>query len=711
MSTQYIQVPSYGSPSWKAPVANVAALPATGNSIGDARVTKDTSSIYVWNGSSWVLVGGGGGSGTVTSVGLSMPSIFSVSGSPVTTSGTLTATLTTETANRVFAGPTTGSPATPTFRALVAADIPAGLAPAGSNGTFQYNNAGVFGGVPTVFFLASNPYSTGFFGFNNTTPTHPVDIASSFTTLLPPATVTITASDVDPANVGVCTSSFDGAPEKQYDNNSTSCTTNGVCIGGSGGETDPVTCANDGGTWYFNTFTVTAGYVMPTNGTTIEYTLHSYNASLNFYSPTSTSQFFVTNFDTDPTSFLATQNEAESGYTANGTTYTYTIYAVYGSNLRSFGSSGLTATDNNDGNPYAWDITFDVPLTGSPTQYYVYNTTTGNAQYTATNSITDDGSWPPFVDPGISGVEYNVSWSSVAGASSYHITGPLGFYAFYPTTSFLDTGIPYYNNSSPNPVGPVVSVPGLFSNGITLLKNTLSPADATLQVWAPSPGQYSQQWFSSTGALASYMDSAGTFTGNFNSISGNQQLGGTLTAGTVNATNYQNHGNGSFEIISSDNTNNFFRVSDASASSSALVNNILYFDSNVTSGTPAAGFGGGIQFRSTTTTTPQIAAAGVYGGFGTTTNASYLGRMQLGVFDHNNTSTPIVGVQLDSNGTGVALTLGVPSTTVQHTLNTSVATNASGSGTFTNLPAGYSGNPTGYIQITINGGTHVIPYW
>jgi hypothetical protein len=36
--------------------------------------------------------GGGGGSGTVTSVGLSAPSIFTVSGSPVTTSGTLALT-------------------------------------------------------------------------------------------------------------------------------------------------------------------------------------------------------------------------------------------------------------------------------------------------------------------------------------------------------------------------------------------------------------------------------------------------------------------------------------------------------------------------------------------------------------------------------------------------------------------------------------------
>jgi hypothetical protein len=60
----------------------------------------------------------------VTSVGLSAPSIFSVSGSPVTSSGTLTFSLNTQASNLVWAGPSSGSAATPSFRSLVAADIP-----------------------------------------------------------------------------------------------------------------------------------------------------------------------------------------------------------------------------------------------------------------------------------------------------------------------------------------------------------------------------------------------------------------------------------------------------------------------------------------------------------------------------------------------------------------------------------------------------------
>ena len=63
--------------------------------------------------------------GTVISVGMTVPNILSVSGSPITSSGTLAVTLASQSINTVFAGPSTGSSTTPTFRSLVSADIPA----------------------------------------------------------------------------------------------------------------------------------------------------------------------------------------------------------------------------------------------------------------------------------------------------------------------------------------------------------------------------------------------------------------------------------------------------------------------------------------------------------------------------------------------------------------------------------------------------------
>lgn len=62
-------------------------------------------------------------SGTVTSVALSLPAIFTVSGSPVTTSGTLTASLASQTANTFFAAPD-GAAGAPTFRTILSTDIP-----------------------------------------------------------------------------------------------------------------------------------------------------------------------------------------------------------------------------------------------------------------------------------------------------------------------------------------------------------------------------------------------------------------------------------------------------------------------------------------------------------------------------------------------------------------------------------------------------------
>lgn len=72
-------------------------------------------------------IGGGGGDGTVTSVALSATptSVFSVSGSPITDSGTLGLSLDDQDAHTVLAGPTSGGPDTPSFRELDVADIQA----------------------------------------------------------------------------------------------------------------------------------------------------------------------------------------------------------------------------------------------------------------------------------------------------------------------------------------------------------------------------------------------------------------------------------------------------------------------------------------------------------------------------------------------------------------------------------------------------------
>lgn len=88
------------------------------------------------------------GGGSVTSVALALPAnTFSISGSPVSGSGTLTGAFTSQSANTFLRGPTSGSAAPPVWGGLVAADI-AGL----GAGSVTSVNASV---TPGALFSAS----------------------------------------------------------------------------------------------------------------------------------------------------------------------------------------------------------------------------------------------------------------------------------------------------------------------------------------------------------------------------------------------------------------------------------------------------------------------------------------------------------------------------------------------------------------------------
>lgn len=108
---------------------------------------------WTFNKNTNAITASAAGATALTSVGLadtSSAAIYTVSNSPLTANGTLDIALKTQNAALVFAGPTTGLAAQPTFRALVAGDIPtipatqvSGLAvaanPAGSIGLAAAN--------------------------------------------------------------------------------------------------------------------------------------------------------------------------------------------------------------------------------------------------------------------------------------------------------------------------------------------------------------------------------------------------------------------------------------------------------------------------------------------------------------------------------------------------------------------------------------------
>lgn len=135
---------------------------STGDAPVAATITAGTG-ISVSNGAGTITIGNTG----VTSVGLSLPSMFDVTGSPVTTTGTLTATLASQTANTVFAGPS-GSAGTPSFRSLVYDDLPIKMYTenytSGSNTVTGMNSVGIGTGASATLYgqksLANGSFST-----------------------------------------------------------------------------------------------------------------------------------------------------------------------------------------------------------------------------------------------------------------------------------------------------------------------------------------------------------------------------------------------------------------------------------------------------------------------------------------------------------------------------------------------------------------------
>ncbi len=132
-STFTLILPQAVSPffnGWSAFIKNVGPVNATlspqNSTIGGVAtqaLAGGQGLLIVSDGANWQTFGGFG-VGTVSSVGLSLPNIFNVSGSPVTSSGTLTGVLATENANTMFAGPSSGAAASPNFRLLVSNDMP-----------------------------------------------------------------------------------------------------------------------------------------------------------------------------------------------------------------------------------------------------------------------------------------------------------------------------------------------------------------------------------------------------------------------------------------------------------------------------------------------------------------------------------------------------------------------------------------------------------
>jgi hypothetical protein len=162
----------------------------------------------------------GGGGGGVSSVALSLPvSVFTVSGSPVTTSGTLTGSFNNQSGNTVFASPANGSSGAPTFRSLVSADLPLVSLTSKVSGILPIANGGTNSGTA----LTSNKViisSAGSIIESATTTTQLsfLDATSSIQTQLNSKQASLGFTPEDSANKGIANgyAGLDGAGKVPY---------------------------------------------------------------------------------------------------------------------------------------------------------------------------------------------------------------------------------------------------------------------------------------------------------------------------------------------------------------------------------------------------------------------------------------------------------------------------------------------------------------
>ena len=145
-----------------------ATVPAgAGAFIGQQWINTNTAIEYTWDGTNWVRQA----SLSTMSFSDSTPLAFSVS-YPDPYSATITTTLDTQSAARVFAGPETGVDAAPTFRALVPGDLPdatastkgiiqPGTGLAVTSGTLNHSNATTAGTYTKLTIDAQGHVTTG----------------------------------------------------------------------------------------------------------------------------------------------------------------------------------------------------------------------------------------------------------------------------------------------------------------------------------------------------------------------------------------------------------------------------------------------------------------------------------------------------------------------------------------------------------------------
>ncbi len=303
-------------------------------------------------------------SGSVTSVALSAPSFLSVSGSPITSSGTLSMSLATQTQNTIFAAPN-GSTGAPVFRALAGADLP-------------NPSSSTLGGIESIASVSHqwiNSIST-----------------SGVPSLSQPAFTDLTGT----------------ATVAQGGTGTTSLTSNGILLGGGTGAISA-------------TATGTSGQVLTSNGTSAP----TFQALPSSVSSVGASAPLASSGGTTPTISLTGTIPVANGGTGSGTALT-PGGVLYGSSATASGSSAAGSAGNvlisNGTSAPSWTATPSFTSISAPS-HLLTGATSGTLTMNVPATVTSYSlKWPSAVASSgqalTSDASGNLSWTTLSNGTT-----------------------------------------------------------------------------------------------------------------------------------------------------------------------------------------------------------------------------------------------------------------------------------------------------
>lgn len=170
-----------------------------------------------------------------------------------------------------------------------------------------------------------------------------------------------------------------------------------------------------------------------------------------------------------------TANYAGTGYTADGTDFSFTVWPLYATNTKIGGSAGYSVSQDSSMNPYSidHDIVPPTPALYTPSAYFIRRDVDDNWQVVAGDFSDDNSAWNADATTQLAtyiaftGLQHNLSWTAASNADDYrllNITSVKWIDKGSTGTTGSDVGLWTAGTPATTPNGPLTDI-GIISDG------------------------------------------------------------------------------------------------------------------------------------------------------------------------------------------------------------------------------------------------------